>query len=50
MKKKLTFRRRPVEVKATTYRNNGTLAVMLNHKNGDADVSTQDVNSLQIPS
>lgn len=45
MKKKLTFRRRPVEVKATTYRNNGTLALMLTHKNGDSDVVTVNLNS-----
>ncbi len=43
--KKLTFRKHPVEVKATTYRNNGTLALMLTHKNGDSDVVTVNLNS-----
>ena len=43
--KKLTFRRRLVEVKTTTYRSNGTLALMLTHKNGDSDVVTVNLNS-----
>ena len=43
--KKLTFRTHPVEVKATTYMNNGTLALMLTQKNGDSDVVTVNLNS-----
>ena len=44
--KKLTYKGRTVKVKATTYRNNGTLAVMLIYDNGDSDVITTNLNSL----
>ena len=46
MKKKLTYKGRTVKVKATTYRNNGTLAVMLTYDNGDSVVITTNLNSL----
>ena len=45
MKKKLTYHGRPVKVKATTYRSNGTLALMLTHGNDDSDVITVNLNS-----
>ena len=40
MKKKLTFRGQPVKISAESYRVNGTLALMLTHRNGDRDVLT----------
>ena len=40
MKKKLTFRGQPVKISAESYQVNGTLALMLTHRNGDIDVLT----------
>ena len=40
MKKKLTFRGQPVKISAESYQVNGTLALMLTHRNGDRDVLT----------
>ena len=43
-KKKLTYRGRPVKMKAESYRNNGTLAIMLVYRNGESDVITTNLN------
>ena len=40
MKKNLKYRGRTVEVKAETYRNNGTLALTLVYEDGERDVIT----------
>ena len=40
MKKKLTYHDRPVKMKVESYRNNGTLAVVLVYRNGESDVIT----------
>ena len=40
MKKKFTFRGQPVKISAESYQVNGTLALMLTHRNGDRDVLT----------
>lgn len=44
-KKKLTYHGRPVTVKAESYRNNETLAVMLVYRNNEFDVITVNLNS-----
>lgn len=44
-KKKLTYRGRPVKMSAESYRNNGSLALMLTYNNGDTDVITVNLNS-----
>ena len=45
MKKKLTYHDRPVKMKVESYRNNGTLAIVLVYRNGDSDVITVNLNS-----
>lgn len=44
-KKKLTYHGRPVKVSAESYRNNGSLALMLTYDNGDTEVITVNLNS-----
>ena len=44
-KKKLIYHGRPVTVKAESYRNNATLAVMLVYRNNEFDVITVNLNS-----
>ena len=45
MKKKLTYHGRPVKMRFESYRNNGTLAIMLVYRNGESDVITTNLNS-----
>lgn len=45
-KKKLTYHDREVRVSVESYRNNGTLALILVYDNDDSDVITVNLNSL----
>ena len=43
--KQYKYKGKPVSLRTDTYRNNGTLAVVMEHENGETDVITTNLNS-----
>ncbi len=43
--KQYKYKGKPVSLKIDTYRNNGTLAVVMEHEDGETDVITTNLNS-----
>lgn len=43
--KQFKYKGKPVSLKTDTYRNNGTLAVVMEHEDGETDVITKNLNS-----
>ena len=43
--KQYKYKGKPVSLRTDTYRNNGTLAVVMEHEDGETDVITKNLNS-----